>query len=34
MRLTRSVVHAGDVDTLHHRIDLVAKVGEEAQRIG
>ena len=27
------VVHACDVDALHHRFDLVAEVGEEAQGI-
>ena len=28
------VFHAGDVDALHHRPDLIAKVGEKPQRIG
>ena len=28
------VVHAGDVDALHDRSDLIAKVGEEEQWIG
>jgi hypothetical protein len=27
------VFHTGDVDALDHRFDLVAEVGEEAQRI-